>query len=902
MRALVRLLALPVTLLAAHPAAAQPLRIDVTAAGLPADGPSLYPVVSADGRYVAFVSAATNLVPGPAPNTWNIYRYDRLTRELVRPALRPHRFEDVARLSGISRDGRLVVFSSFDPDWIDGDANDTSDVFLVDVTTGETRRVSVGAGGVEANGPSLGESMDADGTRVAFASSATNLGPAGASASAPFSSNVFVHDTSAARTVQVTTAAGGGAANGGSLNPAISPDGEWIVFSSMASDLAGAPLRRGAHAFELYAAQWRSGELFEVGAPRGTNGTAGTPTWDATQVLFVSALADLRPGAPAGVEDLYVWDRVNGAVGPATFAASSLGASEPSVISLHGRYVTRVQAGPRGERLVAHHDRRARTTTIVAAGAEPSLAPMSLDGRWVAFAVGGALYLEDMTVEPDGLWPTGDEDGDGLPNGWEEAAGLDPRSALGDDGASGDPDLDGRTNAQELDAGTHPGGLFSRTLAEGASNAFFRTRLALLSTAATTSHVWIRFEFEGGSHTPPLMLELPPRGHRTVEAAGIPGVTGHSFATVVEADVRVVVTRTMSWDEREYGAHAETANQGAATTWYLAEGSTAGPFALFYLLHNPQPVSVATTIEFVRPAGQPPVTRAYTLPPHSRTTIAVNTADARLASTDVSAVISAAQPIVVERAMYLSRPGEPFAAGLGSAGITAPATRWLLAEGATGPFLDTFILLLNPADVEARCEVRYATTTGDVFVKPYSLAPHSRTTIWMDQEDIPGAGHALANVAAATTITSTNGVPIVVERTMWWPDGDWYEAHGSSGALTAAARWAVAGLELGPPPRDTDAYVLVLNTSPDPGLVLLTLQPEDGLPIARVFAVSASARLTIRIRDAFPQARTYTLPFGALVESVGPVPIGVVVEQAVYWNANGVPWAAGVNALGTPIP
>jgi hypothetical protein len=900
MRALVQRLALSITLLAALPAAAQPVRIDLTPDGLPADRPSLYPVVSFDGRYVAFVSAATNLVPGATPNTWNIYRYDRVTHELLRPPLRPQRFAAVARLSGISRDGRLVVFSSFEDDWIDGDTNDTSDVFLLDVTTGEIRRISVGAGGVEANGPSLSERMNADGTLVTFASGATNLGPAGPATA--FGSNVFVHDVGTARPLQVSIGQGDGAANGDSINPGISPDGEWIVFSSTASDLAGAPPRRSANAFELYAAHWRSGKIFEVGAPRGTNGTAATPTWDAMQVLFVSALANLLPGSPAGVEDLYVWDRVHTGISAATLSATPQGASESPAISLYGRYVTRVQLGPRGERLLAHHDRRTRRIAIVTASPETSLAPMSGDGRWVAFSVGNAIHLQDMQVPPDGLWPYGDEDGDGLSNGWEERVGLDPRSAVGDDAAAGDPDHDGRTNAQEFDADTHPRGLFRRTLAEGASNAFFRTRLSLLSTGPTTAHVWIRFEFEGGSHAPPLLLDIPPFGHRTVEPGEILGVSGRSFATIVESDAPLAVTRTVSWDEREYGAHAETASQAPATTWYLAEGSTAGPFALFYLLHNPQSVSVAATIAFVRPAPQPPIARAYTLPPHSRTTIAVDVADALLASTDVSAVITAAQPIVVERAMYLSRPDEPFAAGLGSAGVTTPSTHWILAEGATGPFLDTFILLLNPGDTAAACDVRYATTTGRVYVKPYALPPHSRTTIWMDAETIPGEGQVLANVAAATTVTVTNGVPIVAERTMWWPDGAWYEAHGSAGATAPARRWAAAGLEVGPPPRSAEAYLLILNTSAAAGRVLVTLLPEDGLPVAKVFAVPPNARLTVHVRGDMPDAQLFTRPFGAIVEAVGADPVSIVVEQAEYWNAGGVVWAAGTGSLATPLP
>lgn len=103
---------------ACRPADAQPLRMDVTPEGLPANGASLNPVVSADGRYVAFVSAATNLAAGPTSNVWHIYRFDRVTGTLARAATRPRLVEDFPRMTAISHDGRLVLFGSFHDGWI----------------------------------------------------------------------------------------------------------------------------------------------------------------------------------------------------------------------------------------------------------------------------------------------------------------------------------------------------------------------------------------------------------------------------------------------------------------------------------------------------------------------------------------------------------------------------------------------------------------------------------------------------------------------------------------------------------------------------------------------------------------------------------------------------------------
>ena len=128
-------------------------------------------------------------------------------------------------------------------------------------------------------------------------------------------------------------------------------------------------------------------------------------------------------------------------------------------------------------------------------------------------------------------------------------------------------------------------------------------------------------------------------------ARGVDGLRGSSFATVVEADAAIIVDRTSCRIATVYGGHAETSAAAPATTWYFAEGSTAGRFDLFYLLENPNPTIVDATITWVQPPPMAPVVHTYALPPRSRTTLYVDTADVRLASADVAATIAATQPI-----------------------------------------------------------------------------------------------------------------------------------------------------------------------------------------------------------------------------------------------------------------
>ena len=159
----------------------------------------------------------------------------------------------------------------------------------------------------------------------------------------------------------------------------------------------------------------------------------------------------------------------------------------------------------------------------------------------------------------------------------------------------------------------------------------------------------------------------------------------------------------MTWDNRGYGSHAETSIAKPQTTWYLAEGATVNGFNLFYLLHNPNDQAAAVNVRYMLPAPQAAIVIPYLVPAHTRLSIWVNQEDPRLASAEMSAVITSTNnvPIIVERAMYLDAGSRLFGAGHEGAGIAAPATRWFLAEGATGDFFDCFILIGNPSDSAA---------------------------------------------------------------------------------------------------------------------------------------------------------------------------------------------------------
>ena len=371
---------------------------------------------------------------------------------------------------------------------------------------------------------------------------------------------------------------------------------------------------------------------------------------------------------------------------------------------------------------------------------------------------------------------------------------------------------------------------------------------------------------------------MPPRSHVVLDPATLPGLEHASFSSIFESDDWMAIDRTMTWGANGYGSHLESGLAAASPTWYFAEGSTSGDFALFYLLQNPQASAVTATVTYLRPAGQAPIVRTYSLPPLSRTTIVVDDETGGLASTDVSAAITATAPIVAERAMYLSRPGQPFAAGHESAGVTAPALEWFLAEGATGTFFDLFVLIANPGSTAATVDVEYLRQSGAPLTKTYTVPAQSRMTIWVDDEELPaGSGQKpLAAGSVSTVVRSTNAVPIIVERAMWWPgpaitSDFWYESHNSPGATGTAPRWVVAGAEIGGP-DGADTYILIANTTSSNAHTQVTLVNDDVGGDSRFVNVPAKSRVTVSLRTLFLPS---TLPdgrYGVIVESFASTP------------------------------
>lgn len=539
-------------------------------------------------------------------------------------------------------------------------------------------------------------------------------------------------------------------------------------------------------------------------------------------------------------------------------------------------------------------------TALPSSGTGPGVVNLTLQANPAVDPRASAVTIAGLPVSVTQSGLT-DSDADGLSDEWETSLGLDPSSSTGANGGSGDPDGDGRSNLQEQADRTHPRGFFARYLAEGAQTAFFDTRLAVLNPGAQTSRVLARFVTSTGTVVP-RVLHVAGETRLDLDGADLAALNlnGTEFSVSVESDSRVVVDRTMRWRAggAPYGSHSETSLASPAPTWYLAEGATHSGFQLFYLIQNPSPSATASMqVRYLLPSGAP-VVKTYSVGPSSRFTIWANTIP-ELASTDVSAVVSSTNgvPVIVERAMYSSGGGVMFQGGHGSAGVTAPSLTWLFAEGATGPYFDEYLLVANPDTRSAAIEVRFLLSTGQVVTKRYTVPAASRFNLWVDRAD-----PQLADAAISAAITVTNGVPVVAERSMWWPGptaATWVEAHASVGATAPATKWAMAEGEVGGP-ENAETYVLIANTSMFSANVSVKVFGVGGLIGQKTYAIAPSTRFNVPMRTQFPALDG--VRFGVLVESLGATPAQLVVERAHYGDAGGVHWASGSSALATPWP
>jgi dipeptidyl aminopeptidase/acylaminoacyl peptidase len=326
-------------------------RVSIASDGTQGNDKSDEPSVSGDGRYVAFWSYASNLVPGDTNNRADVFVYDRDTGLITRVSIASdgtqangHSFNSIS----ISADGDYVALMSYADNLVPGDTNNAMDVFVHDLKTGLTTRVSVASDGTQSNADAFitRSSISGDGRYITFMSGASNL-------VLPDTNNlgdVFVHDRETGITSRVSVSSDGAQGNSGNDSALISKDGRYVVFWSLSNNLVPNDTN---NIEDIFVHDRETGATSRVSV--SSNGTQSNSNkyennssvpWsisdDGRYVAFTSEVSNLVPGDTNDVMDVFVRDLNAGVTTRVSVASDGTQSNNPSYvcsISGDGKYV-----------------------------------------------------------------------------------------------------------------------------------------------------------------------------------------------------------------------------------------------------------------------------------------------------------------------------------------------------------------------------------------------------------------------------------------------------------------------------------------------------------------------------------------------------------------------------------
>ena len=286
------------------------IRVSTASDGTESAHNSYDAAISGDGNTVAFATVADNLVVGDTNQNWDIFVKDLATGQttLVTNGYDGSPGDGGSNEPVLSSDGRYVTYMSNASNLVPGDTNNRTDVFVTDLQTGTTTRASVAPDGTQGNRYSSSPSISADGRFVAFYSDATNL----VAGDTNNRTDVFVTDTQTGTLTRVSVASDGTQGNGYSFSPAISADGRYVAFESDATTLVVSDTN---NAQDVFLTDLQTGTTILVSAKAdGTQGfnssTDATISGDGRYVAYESRASNLVPEASLGRQNIFLFDRL----------------------------------------------------------------------------------------------------------------------------------------------------------------------------------------------------------------------------------------------------------------------------------------------------------------------------------------------------------------------------------------------------------------------------------------------------------------------------------------------------------------------------------------------------------------------------------------------------------------
>ncbi|MBX3037583.1 MAG: PD40 domain-containing protein [Anaerolineales bacterium] len=341
---LIAVFALSMFIQSASAAPGDIMRVSVASDGTQGNGNSgiSKPSMSSDGRYIVFSSGASNLVSGDTNGKEDIFLHDRNTGTtiIVSVASDGTQGNDTSTTPCISSDGRYVVFKSSANNLVSGDTNNYSDVFLRDLLTNTTTRVSVSSSGVQGNGFSDSPAISGNGQYIVFASDATNL----IGGDVNFRTDIFLHNTQNSSTIRVSLGLGV-ESNHNSFNPIISDNGRLVFFESWGNNIVSGDNNNRPDVF-MYDTQTNITILIS----RSSSGTIGNDSSslldissDGRYVVFSSSANNLVSGDTNSRMDYFLRDTINNSTTRVTVHSngtqSNLSSNYGATVSNDGRFV-----------------------------------------------------------------------------------------------------------------------------------------------------------------------------------------------------------------------------------------------------------------------------------------------------------------------------------------------------------------------------------------------------------------------------------------------------------------------------------------------------------------------------------------------------------------------------------
>ena len=316
--------------------------------------------------------------------------------------------------------------------------------------------------------------------------------------------------------------------------------------------------------------------------------------------------------------------------------------------------------------------------------------------------------------------------------------------------------------------------------AEGYTGDSFDTWVVLQNPNYATTAATLSFMRQDGQVII-RQVSIGPRQRATVHVDEIPGLEAADVSTRVVSDLPVVAERAMyfNYDGKD-GGHASIGTPAPSDTWYFAEGYTGESFDTWVCLLNPNDAPTAATLSFMRSDGQV-INRQVFVGAQQRATVHVDEIPG-LEAADVSTRVVSDLPVVAERAMYFNYRGR--GGGHCTIGASSLKPEWYLPEGYTGEEFDEYVLFLNPHNEAVAVRVVFMRPDGMRVERQITIAPHSRSTIHVDEVE------GLQSTEVSTQVNSS--LPIVVELAEYFKYRGKCDGNSSVGANQPSTAWYFA--------------------------------------------------------------------------------------------------------------